>query len=206
MVVKAAYKWNTNGEMIADVAVLGYIGEKVLDAAYGLGRFWSTYKPSSLIRNDAHPDKGNVHYDFTSFPNYWEDSFDTVVFDPPYKLNGTPTLGKMDEDYGVDSYTSIKDKIILIKQGTMECARITKPGGTLLVKIQDQVASGRMVFLSDIVRDTLKYTAHKIAIFHFLTEPRPQPQGTRQLHARNNFSTLLVFRINGVISSSQQEE
>ena len=193
MVIKAAYPWANNAELIADVHRLGYIGEQVLDTTYGLGRFWTEYRPKYLVENDAHPDRGAIHHDFTSFPDDWGDRFDTTVYDPPYKLNGTPTLGKMDEDYGVENYTKVGAKIDLILNGAIEALRVTKPGGTLLVKIQDQVSSGRMYFLSDMIRDKL-HGAKKIAVFHLLTNPRPQPPGRSQKHARNNYSTLLVFR------------
>ena len=194
MAVMAAHAWGTNAEMIADIADLGYIGDTVLDATYGLGRFWSKYQPNNLISNDAHPLRGDLSYDFTSFPEDWEGQYDTVVFDPPYKLNGTPTLGKMDEDYGIATYTSLNDKLDLISRGVTECVRVTKAGGTILVKIQDQVASGRMWFQSDMVHDTLCGIANKVAVFHFLTKPRPQPEGRRQINARNNYSTLLIFK------------
>jgi hypothetical protein len=55
-------------------------------------------------------------------------AFDTVVLDPPYKLNGTSTgegPAASDESYGVGGpYQSVEDKHTLIKDGIVECARI----------------------------------------------------------------------------------
>ena len=86
--INAAHYWRNNGELIADVASLGFIKGKVLDATYGLGAFWSSYTPNELISNDLYT-AADYSYSFTNFPSHWENKWDTTVFDPPYKLNGT---------------------------------------------------------------------------------------------------------------------
>lgn len=64
----------------------------------------------------------------------------------------------------------------------------------LIVKCQDQVVSGKVVWQTDIVT----YAAGQVGMkkvdrLDFLTDPRPQPH-TRQILARRNYSTLLVFQ------------
>jgi len=187
----AAHKWANNGELIADVQKLGFLNGKVLDATYGLGRFWSKTEGVDLTTNDLYTEADH-HYDFTTFPDEWASSFDSVVFDPPYKLNGTPTDNSSDKDYGVHKAATIQERLGLMIDGSKECLRLVKKGGFLLVKCQDQVSSGRMHFQSDILTNAID--ARKVVQMHLLTNPRPQPKGRRQIHPRSNFSTLMIFK------------
>ena len=189
--------WKNNAELIADAASLGYIHGDILDATYGLGRFWSLLPEvePSVVKNDADPERGDFHSDFCSFPKDWQASFDTTIFDPPYKLNGTPSL-PMDNDYGANVATTLKDKLSLIENGAIECLRVTRSKGYLLVKVMDQVASGRMWWQTDLVTQALSESARKVAVFHLKGRTRKQPAGRRQLHPRNTHSTLMVFKKN----------
>jgi hypothetical protein len=194
--VLATSSWKTNGELIADVAALGYLRntDLVLDPTYGLGRWWTTWRPGRLEASDLDPAKSptGLSIDFTDLP--WEDaSFDVVAFDPPYKLNGTPTVG-VDDRYGVHEVRSWQQRHQLIVQGLGECARVVKVGGHVLLKCQDQVCSGAVRW------QTIDFTiaAHErylelVDRFDMLGG-RPQPAGRRQVHARRNTSTLLIFR------------
>jgi hypothetical protein len=85
--------WKTNAELIRDCASLGYLHGDwyTLDPTYGLGTFWSLWRPHTLVASDIDPAKSlwGGATDFTNLP--WSNNlFDAVVFDPPYKLNGTP--------------------------------------------------------------------------------------------------------------------
>ena len=86
---------------MSDCHRLGYLEGSVLDATYGHGRFWRDYRPPKLVPLDLDRTYGVMVADFTALPLV-DDSFDTVVFDPPYKLNGTPTHS-LDFHYGVGS-------------------------------------------------------------------------------------------------------
>lgn len=191
-VIYAAQKWPTNAHMIADAARLGYLRSDwlILDATYGLGNFWKVWRPpyNRLVTLDAHTN-ANIRADFTRLP-FWSESFDAVVFDPPYKMNGTPS--GPDAIYGVDKATRWQDRIALIRKGVHECARVTE--NILLVKCQDQVVSGKVVWQTDIVTYAAgQMGLRKVDRLDFLNDPRPQPH-TRQLHARRNSSALLVFQ------------
>jgi hypothetical protein len=93
-----AFGWKNNATLIADGVAPLYLPADavVLDPTYGKGGFWKKYRPPKLIAHDLKLDG----VDFTALPEA-DDSVDVVAFDPPYKLNGTPT-DEIDECYGVD--------------------------------------------------------------------------------------------------------
>lgn len=185
--------WHTNSALIADVAKLGYIHGAVLDMTYGLGNFWNDYKPKSLVMNDLNQDKGATHVDYRNpAPDFWRYQFDTVVFDPPYKLNGTPTD---DDRYGVDEQETTQGRMSNIFCGLEFARQCLADGGYLLVKCQDQVVSGKVYWQTmEIIKFVNEGGNDLIDRFDMTYVPRPQPAGRRQVHARRNGSTLLVFK------------
>lgn len=200
MTVMAISTARNNGELIEECVKLGYLTDDMvtLDPTYGLGRFWTRWRPAALEASDLDPDKSPIgrSVDCTNLP--WSDSeFDAVVFDPPYKLNGTSTAtgaATCDADYGVSHYQSWQDRMQLCIDGINEAHRVLKPGGMLLVKCQDQVCSGKVRW------QTIEFTNHAVGLGSRLVDQlhlpsyRPQPAGRRQIHARRNYSTLLVLR------------
>ena len=188
MTILSATKWANNSELIADCQKLGYISGKVLDPTYGLGNFYNVHRPEGLITGDLFRD-ADIQLDFTSLP-FADRTFDTVIYDPPYKLNGTPT-DFVDDRYGVGKYTRWQDRMALMIRGQIECARVVRKGGYLLIKCMDQVVSGKVRFQSDIMTNVT--AMEKVDELLFLTNPREQPH-TRQIHSRRNYSTLLVFQ------------
>ncbi len=194
-VIYSATYWPTNADMITDCARLGYLRSSwlTLDPTWGFGNFWTTFRPRDLVRGDIDPHgPGTWDMDFRALP-FRDEAFSAVVFDPPYKLNGTPSFP--DTRYGVQYPTRWQDRIGLIRRGVKECARVTSH--MLLVKCQDQVVSGKVVWQTDIVTAAAEQAGcKKVDRLDFLTNPRPQPH-TRQLHARRNYSTMLVFEKRG---------
>lgn len=196
--VMAHGDWSTNGHLIADVARLGYLDGRVLDCTYGYGTFWSEWRPPHLYASDLNPAKSpdGVSTDFTTLP-FADQSFDAVVFDPPYKLNGRPD-DSIDERYGVHETASWQDRIKLMRAGLSECCRVARRH--VLVKCQDQVCSGKVRWQTDEMTDVAASRGFgKVDRFDFETyrqQPEKNPDGTprRQVHARRNTSTLLVFR------------
>ena len=197
--IPAAHPWPTNAALINDVARL-YLSdiERMLDATYGLGAWWTEWKPPILITNDLDPDtRAEHHDDFRDLP--WPDGFfDAVAFDPPYKLNGTPALGDFDTRYGIDHITRWQDRVQIIMDGFTECARVLDTGGYLLVKVQDQVVSGQVRWLTiGLANLALTLDLRLVDRFDLLGGSRPQPAGRRQLHARARPSTLMVWQRRG---------
>lgn len=189
-------EWKSNADLIADVAALGWIADDmtVLDATYGLGRFWTTYRPPLLIGVDVNPAKcsGGPPCDFRDLP-YDDRSVDVVVFDPPYKLNGTPSLDDFDTAYGIEVPTDWRDRMALIADGAEECARVARKH--LLVKCQDQVVSGKVRWQTDVVTEAVTPQGFRKAdrFDYGAGRGRKQPDGRTQRHARHDASQLLVF-------------
>jgi hypothetical protein len=192
--VLAIQKWASNAELIAACAELGYLRDNwpTLDPTYGHGTFWKLWRPQNLTACDLDPTKSpeGRSIDFTALP--WDDGyFAAVVFDPPYKLNGTPDES-IDKRYGVHQSTRWQDRMALIERGVYECARVLDYG-YLLVKCQDQVVSGRKVWQTDAVTAAAASSGlTKVDRFDLLSY-RPQPEGRRQVHAHSCSSQLLVF-------------
>lgn len=188
--ILAATRWPANADLIVACAELGYLRAdwRTLDPTWGRGRWWTKWTPADLVTHDLKLDG----VDFRHLPHR-DGEFDAVAFDPPYKLNGTPT-GDVDERYGVDVVRSWQDRHRLIRDGITECARVLRRDGVLLLKCQDQVCSGHVRWQTDeFTRHAESFGLVKVDRFDLLGG-RPQPQGRRQIHARRNTSTLLVFR------------
>lgn len=194
--VLAINKWATNGHLIADCARLGYLRDTdlILDPTYGYGTFWKVWKPSSLVACDLDEAKSPIGHsvDFTALP-FAHLGFDAVVFDPPYKLTGTPQdTGGMDERFGVDQ-PSVRwqDRMALIRAGAAECARVCER--TLLVKCQDQVVSSKIRWQTLAVIETLAPLGFGLRDrFDFLSY-RAQPAERAQKNAHRGSSQMLVF-------------
>lgn len=189
-----------NAALIVQCRDLGYlpVDGPILDATYGLGRFWSAWTPKHLVGMDADPEKArDIVGDFTD-TDFADDVFDAVVLDPPYKLNGTGGSHASDEGYGVADTEWVsktwQQKHALIRDGITEAARIVRRRGHVLLKCQDQVCSGQVRW------QTIEFANHAATLGLRLVDRfdllghRPQPPGRRQVHARRNNSSLLVFR------------
>jgi hypothetical protein len=195
----------TNAELIVQCRDLGYLHAdwSTLDPTYGYGKFWTLWRPHSLTGSDINPAKSPIGWpiDFTKLELSRLIStmapYDAVVFDPPYKLNGTST-GKgpaaSDESYGVaGAQVRWQDRHQLIRDGITSCVRVLRPGGMLLVKCQDQVCSGQKRWQTREFADHAESLGCRLVDMLHLPGGRKQPPGRRQLHALQNFSTMLVF-------------
>lgn len=186
----------SNAQLIADLAQLGYLPEPVVDVTYGLGRFWKQYRPLQFAACDLNPDCGVEIADFTKLP-YADRSFSTVVFDPPYKLNGTPSQGgpaTSDEDYGVGGdYRTPESRHQLMRDGLTDCARVATE--FVIVKCMNQVVSGRVHWQVDMMTEHGQTNGLTKVDELFVYGYRVQPAGRRQEHAHRDYSTCLVFKV-----------
>lgn len=195
MTVLAADTYRSNAELIEACVELGYLKfeDNVLDTTYGRGVFWKNWIPKYLWTNDLYTEQASWHEDFRSM-GWSNGSFDVVVFDPPYKLNGRSDGSEVDERYGVHKYARWQDRMALIKDGIHECLRVVKPGGYLLLKCQDQVCSGKVRWQTRDFADVAEAHGAELDDHLLMLGHRPQPAGRRQVHARRNYSSLLVFK------------
>lgn len=198
--ILAITEWPTNADMIVDVAKLGYLRKEwhTLDPTYGLGKWWDKWQPDSLVAHDLRLDG----VDFRKLPHN-DGEFDAIAFDPPYKLNGTATP-EVDERYGVEIYATWRDRHQLIQDGITECLRVLKSKGLLLVKCQAQVSSGKIRWQPfEFSQHAIEQGAELVDALSMLGY-RPQPDGTRQVHARQNCSTLLILQKQGRRKNGQR--
>lgn len=188
--------WPNNGSLISDCHRLGYIGDldSVLDCTYGHGVFWSVWKPKGYLfhRCDANPAKSPDSPDGVDFRKmeFNDKSFDVVVFDPPYKLNGKPDPD-VDERYGVDESARWQDRWDLIYEGLTECCRVARH--RVLCKVQAQVCAGKVRWQDVEAINVAAASGFGLRDrFNFLSH-REQPEGRVQRTARQNASQLLVL-------------
>lgn len=122
-----------NRELVLDAVRLGHIGGDVLDATYGKGNFWGAGRPllvdpfRTFTAMDINPrkvpewtgDGYDARQGDVREPPFPPASFDTVVYDPDYKLNGTPdpTEDGPDERYGVDVVKTWQERMADLVDG-----------------------------------------------------------------------------------------
>lgn len=194
--VMALGRWNNNAEMIADIARMGrYLNDlmTVWDASWGTGAFWRNWTPAHLTATDGDPEKlaPNGTWDAREpFPSYT--GFGAVVWDPPYKLNGTPS--SPDRPFGADVVDTRDGRHRLMCDGLVGCIKSARVGGWVLTKSMVQVNSGKKWNQPHMLTTVAEANGCRWADEFLLQRYRPQPAGTSQEHARTNYSTLSVFQ------------
>lgn len=169
----------SNAELVRDCVRLGYLTRSMhtLDPTYGRGGMWKLWRPDHLVACDADPTRSPIGFpvDFTDLP--WPATFDAVLLDPPYKLNGSGGSHESDARYGVaERGVSWQARHALISAGIVEAARVLVLGGILLVKCQDQVCGGAVRWQTDEFTAAARAAGCvKLDALH-LVGHRPQPE------------------------------
>lgn len=151
--IVVAGDWKNNGELIRDAIVpLGHLRHEwlTLDLTHGLGAFWKHWTPERLIALEVDWAK-HLHPRWRRPSQYMlgdamrlpfrPRTFDVVVVDAPYKLNGTAT-DIVDGPYGVERWASAEDRHLLMAGMLRAATEVVVPGGRVLFKCQAQVNSG----------------------------------------------------------------
>ena len=184
--------WNTNADMIADVAQLGFFHGDVLDLTFGMGGFWKVWRPVALETNDNGDEKTEASWNEDFRATHWNSrSFGTVVFDPPYKMQGKPSSPDMDRRFGTEKRRTRNEILTLLVGGVAEAARLSDE--ILMVKCMDQVNAGKVRWMTDVATDVARACEFRKITQFIFQGGRAQPDGTTQKHPRNAHSTLLVF-------------
>ena len=180
-----------NSGLIKDVVDL-YVeeGSKVADVTYGKGVFWKDVDLSkyNIIGSDI-----KTGIDFRELP-YQDNSFNHSVIDPPYAR--ITNLKGMVDCYNTNRYVTHDDIINLYREGLKELIRITRPGGYVLCKCQDEVHGGIQKWSHiEIFNIAVNYGLYPKDLFILVNEKKPKHR-FKQKHARKNHSYLWVFQVN----------
>jgi hypothetical protein len=186
-----------NADLIANVVAL-YVepGQRVLDATYGRGTFWTRCDRNrfSLVTADlARPADANC--DFRDMP-FDDGHFHHAILDPPYMHDGKTVIVRNQYNNQITTGTMGHDDVIqMYTDGMRECARVLKPSGFIWVKTQDEVCSGcQRLSHVEIILSGHEMGLYVRDLFVLHQSGRPILQNRRQKHARKNHSFLLLFQ------------
>lgn len=164
----------------------------VLDATWGIGRFWKGTPSTGLrvIGLDLSPHgRPDVLGDFTRLP-FVDGAFDVCIYDPPY-LSDTSrkTASIMDRRFG--SYRSEREARSTVQAGAAEAWRVSRLG--ILVKVQDHCHASLFVDMQGWVRDAIP-----VPTYGKVEQVRPvkllDPKWSDQLSVWSNSAAFLAFR------------
>lgn len=202
--VRAVARWKTNGHLIADCVRLGYLRPEweTIDPTYGRGNWWTRWRPDQLTTHTRSKDGS----DFRNLP-YRDNVFDAAAYDPPYVCPGgrkTSTIKGMHKAYGMadPAFTTPAELQEIMNAGLTEMARIVRPAkarkgpaGIVLMKCKDYVWSGNLwIGTHHTLVHALSLGLDVVDRLTHMGEPGPQSQ-KQQVHARQNASTMFVFRV-----------
>lgn len=183
-------------------------GAKIADITWGLGVFWKKV-PEGLY--DVHGSDLKTGVDCRKLP-YADESFDAIVFDPPYMegffrkstshLGGSGTHaafrnaysnGQATQEGGPKWHAAVVD---LYVQGGKETARVLKPNGIFIVKCQDEVSANRQWLTHvEIINEYAKLGFYARDLFVVVRSNQPGVSRIlKQVHARKAHSYFLVFQ------------
>ncbi len=198
-----------NAEVFPSVLSL-YVppGSKIADITYGKGVFWKNVKLEQyeLMKSDV---KQGI--DCRALP-YKDQTFDCVVFDPPYMHTPGGTAHEGHQNYesyyknnGTGNGTDKKYHeavLALYFLGSKEAWRVLKSGGILIVKCQDEVCACKQRLTHVEIINYLTETMFLVEdLFVLMRTNKPGVSRVlRQRHARKNHSYFLVFRKKNVKS------
>lgn len=183
-------------------------GARIADVTFGKGVFW---RKVDLGEYELHPTDIADGIDCRSLP-YEAESFDTVVFDPPYMEGffrsgntikaGDGTHNAFREHYSNGDETPRKNRgkwhaavLELYVDGGREAHRILKEKGVFIVKCQDEVSANRQNLTHvEIINEFAKMGFFCKDLFVVVRPNKPgMSRVLKQVHARKNHSYFLVF-------------
>jgi hypothetical protein len=154
--------------------------ESILDVTPGAGNFWKAGVPLPARKLDA------SLADFRALP-FADHSWDVVAFDPPH-LAGLGKSSYFRSRYGTYQASELPE---VIRQGAIESWRVARLG--LLVKVTDHVNSAHFKRESQWVIEAIGQEPYEVVhVLHAAVGTARWPD--QQMSARNNGSTLLVFK------------
>lgn len=207
-VVVSAYV-GTNADIFPRVLALHVNeGARVADVTYGKGVFW---RKVATNKYDFHPSDISDGIDCRDLP-YDDESFDCIVFDPPYmegffRNGGTTKAGAGTHKAFRDHYSNGHESpsnggrkwhaavVELYEAGGREAHRVLKDKGVFVVKCQDEVSANRQNLTHVEIVNAYADTGFVCKDLFIVVRPnRPgMSRLLKQVHARKNHSYFLVF-------------
>lgn len=132
--------YNSQDALLVAISTL-YLnkGTFSLDPCFNKGGFYKILKRPQYIGDVTPRYKWCPKMDVTSLP--WELwNLESAIFDPPFLVGS----GKMADRYG--SFSSVADMFSFFDLAIDNFHRVLRPGGTLVVKIQDTSVGGQNFF------------------------------------------------------------
>lgn len=173
-----------------------YTRLRILDATWGKGTMWRAIpKNYRVVGLDIDPSKrASILADNRKLP-FQANSFNIIVFDPPHVTHSWSTW---DQSVNYSNADGMSDVTHLLSNFIEEAIRVLRDDGILFIKIADQIHSGRkwLQYVS-FVREIVQYSPSIVVcdtIVKIRPNYRPQPEGRRQLHARQRHSYWIVCR------------
>lgn len=199
-------KRGTNADLFPDILKL-YVpeGSLIADVTWGKGVFWKNVDTDlyTVVASDVLP-VGDVATDFYHLP-YPHNTFDAVVFDPPYMAGHVgaqgPKSGSRIKDALSQRYQVYNRNINLVEdvfeqylRGLREIERVAISTGVVIVKCQDQVESGRNKWLHNWLYNWAVTNRWDVVDLFIMIRTSVTMRHTHQVHARKNHSFFWVWR------------
>lgn len=183
-------------------------GAKIADITWGLGVFWKKVPEGAY---EVHGSDLKTGIDCRNLP-YENESFDCVVFDPPYMegffrknqghLGGSGTHSAFRNAYSNGQATAEGGPkwhaavVHLYVQGGKEAARVLRSHGIFIVKCQDEVSANRQWLTHvEIINAYAELGFYARDLFVVVRTNRPGvSRMLKQVHARKSHSYFLVFQ------------
>ena len=184
-----------NGDLMERVARV-YLpdGCVVADVTYGLGVFWRKIDETQyhLLKSDIVPRLPDVTAADFRFLPYEKEQIDVVILDPPYMHGGATVKPSINRCY-LNENGSGKSILELYREGIKEAHRVLKTGGLIMVKVGDEIESGKVQFAHINLHHQLEQMGFEV-VQHFVLMRKsiPAMRETYQLHARTNHSYFLL--------------
>jgi len=181
-----------NAPVFADILKLyAHTDAEIADVTYGKGAFWRDVNESLYNLHATDIMDGT---DYRSLP-YGDSSMDMVVLDPPYMGHNGGKDYAIARNYNVDVPKYNKDYIPnLYFGGINEAHRVLENGGKLVVKMQDEIQSGKQNMNHVTIINHCVENGFRVEDLFVVVQKRvPMMRHPYQKHARKNHSYFVVF-------------
>lgn len=170
-------------------------GDSIADVTYGRGVFWKKVdlERYSVFFSDLDAE-GAIKADFTSLP-YPNQNMDMLILDPPYMHSGEGIKESINKCYK-NRNASHFDVIRRYTRGILEASRVLVKKGKLVLKVQDEIESGRQCLSHVELINILELLGFRILdLFVLVQKTIPCMRNAYQLTARKNHSYFIVCEV-----------